>query len=257
MHRKAPLTQRSFFLGEIKMAVAVVDCRISERCERALTLRGFNVIKMPPSKRLGAAVRSHPDMLFFHNGCDIITSADYCDEAAYVFSDLRELCPSTRITFADECFEAEYPHDAIFNALVCGECIYCRVESVSPAVLRLAKESGLRAVPVRQGYPACTVLKLSDEVCVTADAGMARALRENGVTVYLIENGDISLPPHEYGFIGGAAGVHGGVAYFLGDLDSHRSAEVIKEACAAARVAPVSLSDEPLADLGRIVFIDQ
>lgn len=239
------------------MAVAIVDCRISERCERALTLRGFTVIKMPPSKRLGAAVESHPDMLLFHHGCDIITSADYCDEAAYVFSDLREFCPNTRIMFVNESFEAEYPRDAIFNALVCGECIYCRKESVSPTVLNYAKAHALRLVPVKQGYPACTVLKLSDEVCVTADSGMARALGKNGVKVYLIENGDIALSPYEYGFISGAAGVYGGVAYFLGDLDSHRSKEVIKEACEAAKVAPVSLSDESLADLGRIIFIDQ
>lgn len=239
------------------MAVAIVDCRISERCERALLMRGFQIIKMPPSKRLGAAVKSHPDMLTFNYGREIVTSADFCDEAAYVFSDIRELCPGVRITFTDECFDREYPRDAIFNALVVGNKLFCREQSVSRAVLELARERGLEIVNVRQGYPACTVLKLSDEVCVTADEGMARALKEKGVTAYVIENGDITLEPHEYGFIGGAAGVYGGVAYFLGDLDSHRSAKVIKEACMAAKVTPVSLSDEPLVDLGRIIFIDQ
>ncbi len=239
------------------MAVALVDCRISERCERALLVRGFKIIKMPPSRRLGAEIASHPDMLTFKLGGEIITSADFCDEAAYVFSDIRELCPEVRITFTDECFDNQYPRDAIFNALAVGKRLFCREESVSVAVKELAKEGGLEIVNVRQGYPACTVLRLSDEVCVTADEGMARALERCGVTVYLIENGDITLEPYEYGFIGGAAGVYGGVAYFLGDLDSHRSAKVIKEACKAAKVAPVSLSDEPLADLGRIIFIDQ
>jgi hypothetical protein len=75
--------------------------------------------------------------------------------------------------------------------------------------------------------------------------------------VYVIETGDVTLPPYEYGFIGGAAGVYQGVVYFLGDLDTHRSKDVIKEACKAAKVVPVSLSCEPLADLGRIIFIDQ
>lgn len=238
------------------MAIAIVDCRISEKCERALMLRGFTVIKTPPSGKLGVAVASHPDMLMFNCGNELITSADYCDEAAYVFSDVREYCPRVRITFTDDVFESEYPRDAIFNALVCGEKVFCRTASVSPSVLKVTEKHGFGTVDVKQGYPACTVLCLSDKVCVTADAGMARALRESGVKVYEIENGDVSLPPYEYGFIGGAAGVYNGKVYFLGNLDSHRSADVIKEACQEAMVAPVSLSDEPLADLGRIIFID-
>jgi hypothetical protein len=239
------------------MAIAIVDCRISEKCERALMLRGFTVIKVPPSSRLGAAVASHPDMLMFKCGDQIITSADYCDEAAYVFGDIREYCPSVRISFTDDVFEPEYPKDAIFNALECKGRLYCRTASISSAVKKCAEERGLKLTDVKQGYPACTVLHLSGEVCVTADEGMARALRECGVSVYVIENGDVTLPPYEYGFIGGAAGVYQGVVYFLGDLDTHRSKDVIKEACKAAKVTPVSLSCEPLADLGRIIFIDQ
>ena len=238
------------------MAVAIVDCRISERCERALMLRGFRVIKMPPSKRLGEAIASHPDMLMFKHKNEIITSADFCDEAAYVFSDIREMCQGARITFTDDVFESEYPRDAIFNALTCRDMIFCRKASVSPAVLEYAAKNGLKVIDVKQGYPACTTLALSDDVCVTADDGMARALKAAGIQVYKIDNGDIVLPPYEYGFIGGAAGVFGGVAYFLGNLDSHRSANTIKEACKAAKVTPVSLSDEPLADLGRIIFIE-
>ena len=219
-------------------------------------LHGFTVIKTPPSKRLGAAVASHPDMLMFKCEDEIITSAEYCDEAAYVFSDIREYCPTVRISFTNDAFEPEYPRDAIFNALVCADKVYCRTASISPSVLEYAKKAELEAIDVKQGYPACTVLSLSDEVCITADAGMARALEERGVRVYRIENGDITLPPYEYGFIGGAAGVYRGVAYFLGNIDSHRSKDIIKEACEAAMVVPVSLSDELLADLGRIIFID-
>ena len=239
------------------MAIAIVDCRISEKCERALMLRGFTVIKTPPARGLGVAVASHPDMLTFRCGDELITSAEYCDEAAYVFSDIREYCPSISISFTDDVFEPEYPRDAIFNALICGDRLYCRTASISKAVLECARKHGLTVTDVKQGYPACTVLCLSDKVCVTADEGMARTLCECGVEVYKIDNGDVTLPPYEYGFIGGAAGVYNGKAYFLGDLDTHRSKNVIKEACEAAKVGPVSLSDEHLADLGRIIFIDQ
>ena len=72
----------------------------------------------------------------------------------------------------------------------------------------------------------------------------------------IIENGDISLPPYEYGFIGGAAGVYKNEVYFLGDISLHRSAKKICDAIRAEGFEPVSLSSEPLSDLGRILFID-
>lgn len=238
------------------MTLAIVDCRISEACERALMLRGFRVIKMPSDKRLSAAVASHPDMLMLSHGKRIIANAEYCDTGAYVFTDIREACPNVSITFSDEEIASEYPRDAIYNALIMGDKMFCREATVSRAVIEYANERGIKVINVKQGYPACTVLALSDRAAITADCGMARALSENGIDVTLIENGDIALSPHEYGFIGGAAGVHCGRVYFLGNLDTHRNAETIKAACDAAKIAPVSLSDEKLVDLGRIIFIE-
>jgi len=211
---------------------------------------------MPRCRTVSAPIASHPDMLLFRHNENIITSAEYCDVAAYTFTEIREACPHVRISFVDEVQEYEYPNDAIFNALVMGNCLFCREESVSRAVLEYARECGLKTVNVNQGYPACTTLKLNEEVAVTADDGMARALSENGIKVFKISPYGVTLPPYEYGFIGGAAGVHGGFAYFLGNLDTHPDERVIKDACRAARVAPVSLSTGSLTDLGGIVFID-
>ena len=237
------------------MAIAIVDCRISEKCERALMLRGFTVIKTPPSGKLGVAVASHPDMLMFNCGNELITSADYCDEAAYVFSDLREYCPRVRITFTDDVFESEYPRDAIFNALVCGEKVFCRTASVSPSVLKVTGKHGFGTVDVKQGYPACTVLKLSEEAAITADPGMAKILREHGIRVTLIKAGGISLPPHEYGFIGGAGGVCKDKLYFFGDYRTHPSADIIRRAADELSYSIVTLCDGELRDFGGIVFL--
>ena len=238
------------------MTLAIVDCRISESCERGLEKRGFHVIRMPANERLGEAVSSHPDMLMLSHGKHIITNAAYCDTGAYAFTEIRELCPDVSIRFADDEMMAKYPHDAIYNALIMGDKIFCREATVSPAVLEYAEDHGLKVINVNQGYPACTVLALSDTSAITADEGMARVLRQSGISVTVIRNGDISLPPYEYDFIGGAAGVHNGHAYFLGNLDTHRDADAIKAACDLAKVSPVSLSDEELVDLGRIIFIE-
>ena len=115
--------------------------------------------------------------------------------------------------------------------------------------------AGLTSVNVKQGYPACTALAFGNSA-ITADRGMMAALTSREIKTTLISTADISLPPYEYGFIGGAAGVYKNEVYFLGDVHAHRDSEVIRQAITEAGYLPVSLSDEPLADLGRIIFID-
>ncbi|MBO7304120.1 MAG: hypothetical protein J6V09_02750 [Clostridia bacterium] len=237
------------------MKCAIVDERISEKCERALLTRGFRVIKTPPSENLGQGIMSHPDMLMFVHKNKIISSAEYCEKNQWVFNDIYEYASDACITFTEDKFSPKYPHDAIFNALVIGKHIFYKEDSVSRAVREYAARGGLVGVNVKQGYPACTVLAFGG-AAITADRGMMAALTSVGIRVTLISEGDISLPPHEYGFIGGAAGVYKKEIYFLGNLDTHRDKDLIREAIEAEGYVPVSLSDEPLRDLGRIIFIE-
>lgn len=238
------------------MAVALIDERIDGECERALTDLGYAVVKLSKTEYLSEPLASHTDMLAFVHGGEIIASRVYREEAESVFSDIRALSPATKISFTDEVQGREYPHDAIFNALVMGDTLFCRTDTVSRAVLDYARGAGLRTIHVRQGYPACTVLPLSSRAAITADLGMARALRENEIDVTVISDGDISLPPYAHGFIGGAAGVRGGCVYFLGNLRLHRDADAIEAACRREGLTPVSLGGGVLRDLGRIVFLD-
>ena len=217
--------------------------------------RHFHVIKMPSFENLGEAVASHPDMLLFADGDTLITSAEYLERYPYIFSDIRERA-SISMTFTSDTQKKEYPGDAIFNALVCSGRIFLKEDTVSDAVKEYAKRAGLSPVSVKQGYPACTSLAFGNSA-ITADRGMAKVLRDEGINVTLILDGDISLPPYEYGFIGGCAGVLGNTVYFLGDLSSHRDHIKIEEALRSEGFDFVSLSDEPLRDLGRIIFIKE
>ena len=237
------------------MKCAIVDERISRDCERALLIDGFTLIKTPPSKRLSAPVSSHPDMLMFYHRGNIISSADYCEDAPYVFSDIRELTENVRFTFTSDVFERDYPRDAIFNALIARDRIFIKADTASEAICDYARSAGLKIVPIKQGYPACTVLAFGNSA-ITADAGMAAAMKIVGITVTLISNGDISLPPYEYGFIGGASGVFKNTVYFLGNPLLHRDSGKITAAITDAGFDICALSDEPLTDLGRIIFIE-
>ena len=231
------------------MKVIIVDNRISPACERYLLKEGFFLIKLVSDPDLTEAVASHPDTLLFYSDKQIITTADYCDAAAYVFSDIREYALDVRVTFTADRRKKDYPYDCIMNALVIGKRIFCKADSVSDGVKEFAKRKGYNIVHTKQGYPACSVLTFGNSA-ITADRGLASLLSENGVRVTLISPGGISLPPYEYGFIGGACGVAEGKVYFFGDISTHPDGERI---CAAIRdegYIPVSLSDGALRDLG-------
>lgn len=236
------------------MNILIVDERIDEKCERALIKEGFFLLKLPCDVRLGKAVGSHPDTLLFYSDGQIITTAEYAEDALYFFTDIREYSPSTRLRFTDEKRGAEYPTDCIMNALVIGKRIFGRTDSLSAAIREYAECQGYELIHTRQGYPACSVLAFGN-AAITADEGLALLLEKNGVRVTRISAGGISLPPHQYGFIGGASGVVGDKIYFFGNIDTHPDGERICEAIRREGFTPISLSDGELVDLGGIIAL--
>lgn len=242
----------------MKINIAITDSRIDSAAERKLTLLGYRVITLPPFSKLSDAVASHPDMLIKRIDNEYISYADYCEEASYVFSDLSLLSVGTgaRFTFTADEVRKEYPGDVGLNALEIGGKLFCRTKSASHTLIESAKLHGLTIVNVNQGYPACTVLKLSETAAVTSDEGMAKILTENGIRVTLVRQGHISLPPHEYGFIGGAGTVKDGQLFFFGDPLLHPDGEKIVSAAKAEGLRVIPLSDTPLRDLGGILFAE-
>ena len=237
------------------MKAVIVDERISDECARGLMMRGFMPIRLPRDPNLGEAVASHPDTVLFRLGDEIFTTADYCDSAAYVFSDIREYAPHIKINFTSDVRGAKYPEDCCMNALVMGKRIFARTDTLSDGIKRAAAEKGYDLIHTKQGYPACTVLAIDENHAITADRGMAGVLQDHGIEVTVIREGHISLPPHEYGFIGGGCGVADGKVYFFGDLRSHPDAAVIETSIKDAGFEAVSLSKEPLRDLGGMIFL--
>ena len=67
--------------------------------------------------------------------------------------------------------------------------------------------------------------------------------------------GHISLPPYEYGFIGGASGECREEIYFCGDVKTHPSSREILEFIDKHGKKAISLSDGELLDIGSILFV--
>lgn len=230
------------------MKSILVDERISEKCERSLMKEGFYIIKLPADPDLGVAVASHPDTLIFRIENELITTADYCDRAAYVFSDLREIS-DVRISFTCDKRGDKYPLDAMMNGLIINKNVYINTKIASESLKNRARELGYNLRHTNQGYPACSVLAFGNSA-ITADKGMAEILKADGIDVTLISQGHISLPPHEYGFIGGACIVYDNKVCFFGNIQAHPDYQAICDALDKEGFTAVSLSDEQLTDLG-------
>ncbi len=236
------------------MKTVIVNERISHSCERALMLEGYRMLKLPRDSRLGEAVCSHPDTVLFYANGEIITTAEYCDDVAFFFSDLREFCPEIKISFTADERSSPYPNDCIMNALVIGDKIFAKADTLSEKIKEFANKHGYTLVHTNQGYPACTVLTFGNSA-ITADRGMATALEREGVEVTLIREGSILLDGCDYGFIGGASGVVDNKVYFFGDISAHPDGELICDTARRAGFVPILLSDEPLRDLGGMIFL--
>ena len=237
------------------MPIALINRHTSASAERKLNILGYTTLRLPSADFMDEPLASHPDMLLCKCFDTIVTSSRYCEIAPYVFTDLREYSSIKKLCFTEEEPKRSYPHDAIFNALIGEEIALIKSDTVSRTLIDLLIEKGIKAVHTNQGYPACTTLLFGGSA-ITADRGVERTLRENGINVTLIENGGISLLPYEYGFIGGTAGVHNKRIFFYGDPMLHPSGEKIVNAIKDAGYEWTALSDEPLRDLGGIIFID-
>ena len=234
----------------MKKTTAIVDCRISSQSIEALKGYGFSVIAIPPFSRLSEAVSSHPDMIFFLHGDSIVCHRDYAKENPKVIEQIRKNAPYLSIIETEANIGCEYPHDILFNAFLHEGHLFCRMDSVSS----LVKDDSYEHHNVKQGYAACSCCSVGRGV-ITADRGLAKSIASAGFPVLSICEGHISLPCHDYGFIGGASGYCDGVVYFNGDISLHPNASEILDFCREMNAECVCLNDGKLHDVGKILFI--
>lgn len=233
---------------------ALIDCRASTSLLSALKGHGFEPILMPPADYLQKGVASHPDMLLFI-GFDKL----FCYRSYYANN--KELIDGLidhtgfELSISDEKTEKEYPFDVLFNACLIGKRLICNGDTVSRLILDSAIENNYDIINVPQGYTKCSICVVSENAIITADRAIANACISAGIDVLTISSGNISLPPYDYGFIGGSSGTYQNTVYFSGSAEKHPDSNAIFKFCQSHGKQICSLSDESLLDVGTIFFI--
>ncbi len=232
--------------------LAVIDRRTKKKCRETLVRLGYSVIDLPPFSRLSEPVASHPDMLMLPLGERLFVHAEYYEEAKETV-DLIIKESGLIPTLTHTPISSIYPNDIALNLFVCGDILFGRIDRAPGELLRYAESLGLRLAHTKQGYAKCSTVPLRDAL-ITADRSIMDAAAQNGLDVLLIEEGHVSLPPYPHGFLGGASGVSHDTVFLCGALSSHPDHEAITAFCQNHGYRVVSLSDEPLYDVGSVLI---
>ena len=234
--------------------LVAVDQRARADIVSALREKGFEPILMPPAPELAIGVSSHTDMLLF-----VGFGRLFCHASYYVSNKelIDRICKEggLELTLSSECFTDKYPSDVLFNACLLKDFVICNKKTVSSLILASAKDNGYTIIDVPQGYTKCSVCIASDGAILTADTAIAKACKAHNIDVLEIHEGYVSLPPYNFGFIGGASGTYGNEVYFCGNIDLHPDAKQIKEFIQKHGKTAVCLSQSQLQDVGSLFFI--
>lgn len=239
----------------MKNKLCLCDCRLQTCCEDTLSSYGIECIRVSPLDTLPSPVASHPDMIILPLGDKLIVSEYYIDRNPQLFSELV-VRTGVQIVPAAAIPKAPYPSDIAFNALPMGKYLFGLASRLSSDVISNAEQLGMELISVKQGYSRCSVCKVSDEAAITSDVSLAAALSEKKLDVLVVSEGHILLPGYDYGFIGGASGVTQDNVFFCGNLCLHPDESKIDRFCRKHGKNPVSLSNEPLLDVGTLFFFD-
>ena len=94
---------------------------------------------------------------------------------------------------------------------------------------------------------------------ITDDPSIAKAAERESLSVLQVEKNSVALTGYNTGFIGGAAcfAPYAPIEeiLFCGDLNKHPNATEIVGFCKRNNKVPISLSNEPLTDVGTIFLI--
>lgn len=236
--------------------LAVTDIRLPEKCRVSLLTRGFSVVSLPLFSKLDPRVASHPDMLMLPFGDRLFVHKDYYSEAKTAMDRILTET-SLSLVLTEDAVGAEYPHDISLNVAVVGNHILGRCDAMAKAVVAYAEECGVALVNTKQGYAKCSAVVLGDKALITADPAVEKAARSLSLDVLRISEGHVTLDGYDHGFIGGASGVCGNTVYFCGNILAHPDGNAIKEFCQSHGFEVVSLSEEPLYDVGALFFLSK
>ncbi|MBB6218264.1 hypothetical protein HNQ80_004423 [Anaerosolibacter carboniphilus] len=242
------------FIPKKTVTTMIIDGRAPAIVSNSLEKMGIHILKAPCCEELYPAISYHPDILLHPvNERDIVIAPNVYNELAPVITQLglHAIRGNTNL-------KSNYPHNIAYNvARLSNFAIHC-FKYTDPILLELLQQQGVEFIDVKQGYSKCSICIVNERAIITADHGIAKAVKKHGIETLLISPGYISLTGLSYGFIGGASGLLGkDQIAFSGKLTHHPDYGRIINFLDEQQMNPIFLSDDEAIDIGSMIPILQ
>ena len=193
-----------------------------------------------------SAVKFHTDMFAFHMGdSNVILERNQRKLGRVLIN------KGANVHFTDKDIKGEYPSDIALNFALVSNYLIGKVPFADKKLLELSDSCD--KISVNQGYCKCSCLVVSENAVITDDKSIFDALSVYSLECLMISKGDVNLPGHDYGFIGGASGkISETEVLFFGDVTKHRDYKKMADFIEKHGCKIVSL-DFPLTDFGGII----
>ncbi|MCY1713258.1 DUF6873 family GME fold protein [Caproiciproducens galactitolivorans] len=214
-------------------------------------LRRLNIIVLPvkPCKKIGLPVCTHADMLCHHLGDNAIVVAK---GEEYLKAALEQ--NGFHTVYSCSVLEKNYPKDVALNAARIGRNLIANQKALDTVIVDYCKKHQISILSTKQGYAKCSSVIVSENAVITEDSSIAAAAAGAAIQVLKIRPGFVKLDGYEYGFLGGACGMIGkNKLVFAGSIESHPDYCKIKAFCRNLNVQLLSLTEDPLTDVGGIL----
>lgn len=229
---------------------------------------GIEGIGVKASPDLDEPVASHADMqvVHLHRSVFLTASVENCKGEKLYMQDLDKLlCKVNKLVEYNNFVTvfrgstrlvSVYPRCAAYNILLLGNLAVFNPKCIDRKLREKLISLCYYPVFVKQGFTRCSVCIVNERAVITADVGIAGALKENGIDVLVIRPGFIELPGYDTGFIGGASfKLSPEMLAFTGRLDVHPDWKDIKLFLKKYRMDYMFLSDRVAFDMGTAIPI--
>ncbi|XOQ49031.1 MAG: PALP domain-containing protein [Eubacteriales bacterium] len=215
----------------------------------ALRKRNITVLPVRPCKNLSLPVCTHADMLCHPLGNTAIVVAK---GEEYLKTALEHY--GFHPVYSHSTLEKNYPKDVALNAARVGAKLIANPKSLDAVIVDYCNKKQIAILSAKQGYAKCSSVIVSENAIITEDASIAAAAAGADIEVLKIRPGFVALPGYEYGFLGGACGMIGkNRLAFAGAIEAHPDFLKIKAFCDHKNVQLISLTKDPLTDVGGIL----
>jgi len=163
---------------------------------------------------LDSRLSSHADMLLSVIDDKLFIPFSYYEKNKTSID--RVLDYGYEIITVDDFKSKEYPYDISLNVLVLDKCLISYTKHTSKEIINYCTSEGYKIVNVKQGYTACSTLKIDENTVITADKSINDAVLSLGKQSFLCEDLGIKLDGYNCGFIGGSSCVVNDTVVFFG-----------------------------------------